>query len=112
MPLASDELMRQYIDRILELVKEKNRGYGDSFSASAKEFLPEFGRSGSVLVSYCLRTSDKLHRLASLSKKQDLNHPAIEDALRDIIGYSLVILSELGYVHGDEKEQTTHPRNH
>ncbi len=101
MPLPSDELLLQYLQRIIDLVKEKNQGYGDSFSSSAREFLPEYGREGSVLVSYCLRSSDKLHRLSSLSKKQDLNHPAIEDALRDMIGYSLVVLSELDYIDSE-----------
>lgn len=70
---------------VAELVEKKNRDYGNSFDKT----LEEYGDT-----AYFLRIEDKLSRLKSLSKKDapEINE-SIEDTLKDIIGYTLLMIN-------------------
>ena len=70
---------------VAELVEKKNRDYGKSFDNT----LNEYGD-----VAYFLRIEDKLSRLKSLSKKEAaVIDESIEDTLKDIIGYTLLMIN-------------------
>lgn len=70
---------------VAELVEKKNRDYGNSFDKT----LEEYGDT-----AYFLRIEDKLSRLKSLSEKDapEINE-SIEDTLKDIIGYTLLMIN-------------------
>ena len=70
---------------VAELVEKKNRDYGNSFDRT----LGEYGDT-----AYFLRIEDKLSRLKSLSKKEAaVIDESIEDSLKDIIGYTLLMIN-------------------
>lgn len=71
---------------IVDLVKRKNKDYGNSFDKT----LNEYGAT-----AYFLRIEDKISRLKSLtkSKDQNVNDESIEDTLKDIVGYTLLMLN-------------------
>lgn len=71
---------------IVDLVKRKNKDYGNSFDKT----LNEYGTT-----AYFLRIEDKISRLKSLtkSKDQNVNDESIEDTLKDIVGYTLLMLN-------------------
>ena len=70
---------------IVELVEKKNRDYINSFDKT----LSEYGDT-----AYFLRIEDKLSRLKSLSKKDAaVVDESIEDTLKDIIGYTLLMIN-------------------
>ena len=70
---------------VAELVEKKNRDYGNSFDRT----LGDYGDT-----AYFLRIEDKLSRLKSLSKKEAaVIDESIEDTLKDIIGYTLLMIN-------------------
>ena len=70
---------------VAELVEKKNRDYENSFDRT----LGEYGDT-----AYFLRIEDKLSRLKSLSKKEAaVIDESIEDTLKDIIGYTLLMIN-------------------
>ncbi|MGG7058435.1 nucleotide modification associated domain-containing protein [Clostridium tertium] len=70
---------------VAELVEKKNRDYGNSFDKT----LEEYGDT-----AYFLRIEDKLSRLKSLTKKEnEVVDESIEDTLKDIIGYTLLMIN-------------------
>ncbi|MGG7057587.1 nucleotide modification associated domain-containing protein [Clostridium tertium] len=70
---------------VAELVEKKNRDYGNSFDRT----LEEYGDT-----AYFLRIEDKLSRLKSLTKKEtEVVDESIEDTLKDIIGYTLLMIN-------------------
>ena len=70
---------------VAELVEKKNRDYGNSFDRT----LGEYGDT-----AYFLRIEDKLSRLKSLSKKEAaVIDESMEDTLKDIIGYTLLMIN-------------------
>ena len=72
---------------IAELVEKKDKDYNSAFSKTLKEY-------GDV--AYFLRIDDKLNRLKSLllrSKDAEINE-SVEDTLKDIVGYTLLMLKE------------------
>ena len=73
---------------IADLVEKKNKDYGNSFGKTIKEY---------GMTAYFLRLEDKLSRLKSLNKSQEkpLVNESIEDTLKDIVGYSLLMLNYL-----------------
>lgn len=80
----------EYISKIAleiaELVEKKNHDYNSSFSKTLKEY-------GDI--AYFLRIEDKLSRLKSLSNKDaKVVDESIQDTLKDIIGYTLLMLNE------------------
>ena len=71
---------------IAELVEKKNHDYDNSFGKTLKEY-------GDI--AYFLRIEDKLSRLKSLSNKDaKVVDESIQDTLKDIIGYTLLMLNE------------------
>ena len=74
-------------NEIAELVEKKDKDYNSAFSKTLKEY-------GDV--AYFLRIDDKLNRLKSLllrSKDAEINE-SVEDTLKDIVGYTLLMLKE------------------
>lgn len=69
---------------VAELVEKKNRDYGNSFDKT----LNEYGDT-----AYFLRIEDKISRLKSLSKKAAEVDESIEDTLKDIVGYTLLMIN-------------------
>ena len=70
---------------VVDLVEKKNKDYGNSFDKT----LEEYGDT-----AYFLRIEDKLSRLKSLSKKDAaVVDESIEDTLKDIIGYTLLMIN-------------------
>ena len=75
-------------NEIAELVEKKDKDYNSAFSKTLKEY-------GNV--AYFLRLDDKLNRLKNLmlnNNNAEVNE-SIEDTLKDIIGYTLLMLKEL-----------------
>ena len=69
-----------------DLHERKNHDYGDSFSKSFNEF---------GLVSAVVRMSDKMERLKSLCKKEQMVDESIRDTLIDLACYSVMALVEI-----------------
>ena len=73
---------------IAELVEKKDKDYNHAFSKTLKEY-------GNV--AYFLRIDDKLNRLKNLmlnNNNAEVNE-TVEDTLKDIIGYTLLMLKEI-----------------
>ena len=71
------------------LYRRKNSDYGDSFGQSFSKF---------GLTMPCIRLSDKLNRLESLTinkNNQQVNDESIEDTLMDLANYAIMTLVEL-----------------
>lgn len=75
-------------NEIAELVEKKDKDYNHAFSKTLKEY-------GNV--AYFLRVDDKLNRLKNLllnNNNAEVNE-SVEDTLKDIIGYTLLMLKEI-----------------
>ncbi len=73
-------------EELLDLYCKKNADYGDSFY----ETYSKFG-----LITICIRLHDKLKRLESLSKKDEVGEvedESVDDTLRDIANYAIMTL--------------------
>ena len=84
-------------NEIAELVEKKDKDYNHAFSKTLKEY-------GNV--AYFLRVDDKLNRLKNLmlnNNSAEINE-SIEDTLKDIIGYTLLMLKE---IKGENKKGIT-----
>ena len=76
--------IRQIALEIAQLVEKKNHDYDNSFDKT----MDKYGDT-----AYFLRIEDKLNRLINLSKKEaKVNDEKVEDTLKDIIGYTLLII--------------------
>lgn len=74
---------------VATLVERKNADYDKSFEKTVAKYGP---------VAYCLRIDDKLSRFHALAVKgncQKVEDEKITDTVRDIIGYSLLLLDLL-----------------
>ena len=73
---------------IAELVEKKDKDYNSAFSKTLKEY-------GNV--AYFLRLDDKLNRLKNLMLNENSAevNESVEDTLKDIIGYTLLMLKEI-----------------
>ena len=77
--------IRQIALEIAQLVEKKNHDYDNSFDKTMEKY-------GDT--AYFLRIEDKLNRLINLSKKQaKVSDENVEDTLKDIIGYTLLMLN-------------------
>ena len=84
---------------VAELVEKKNRDYGNSFDKT----LEEYGDT-----AYFLRIEDKLSRLKSLSKKDAAEvDESIEDTLKDIIGYTLLMINNRRNINDISNRRTS-----
>ena len=73
---------------IAELVEKKDKDYNRAFLKTIKEY-------GNV--AYFLRIDDKLNRLKNLllnNNNAEINE-SVEDTLKDIVGYTLLMLKEI-----------------
>ena len=92
--MITPEKIQKQCDLLADLLKRKNADYGDSFS-EAPYLLPKLSTNASAYI----RLSDKFHRLRTLlaltesSRKTD---ESLEDTLRDIAGYCLLLLADCG----------------
>ena len=71
-----------------QLVEKKDKDYNSAFSKTLKEY-------GNV--AYFLRIDDKLNRLKNLmlnNTNAEVNE-SVEDTLKDIIGYTLLMIKEI-----------------
>ena len=76
--------IRQIALEIAQLVEKKNHDYDNSFDKT----MDKYGYT-----AYFLRIEDKLNRLINLSKKEaKVNDEKVEDTLKDIIGYTLLMI--------------------
>ena len=76
--------IRQIALEIAQLVEKKNHDYDNSFDKT----IDKYGDT-----AYFLRIEDKLNRLINLSKKEaKVNDEKVEDTLKDIIGYTLLMI--------------------
>ena len=85
-PVVESDIVNIALE-IGELVEKKDKDYNSAFSKTLKEY-------GDV--TYFLRIDDKLNRLKSLllrSKDAEINE-SVEDTLKDIVGYTLLMLKE------------------
>ena len=85
-PVVESDIVNIALE-IGELVEKKDKDYNSAFSKTLKEY-------GDV--AYFLRINDKLNRLKSLllrSKDAEINE-SVEDTLKDIVGYTLLMLKE------------------
>lgn len=85
-PVVESDIVNIALE-IGELVEKKDKDYNSAFSKTLKEY-------GDV--AYFLRIDDKLNRLKSLllrSKDAEVNE-SVEDTLKDIVGYTLLMLKE------------------
>ena len=76
--------IRQIALETAQLVEKKNHDYDNSFDKT----MDKYGDT-----AYFLRIEDKLNRLINLSKKEaKVNDEKVEDTLKDIIGYTLLMI--------------------
>lgn len=101
---------KEYLDfaqktcaEMLQLIEKKNADYTNGSDSAFANFdvASDFGVD--PLLGLCLRVSDKFQRIKSFAKKGELQVKGepVEDAWRDLIGYSLVALAMLS-----EKKKT------
>lgn len=81
--------IKQIATEVAGLVEKKNADYDKSFEKTLSKYGP---------VAYCLRLEDKLSRFHSLAVKgncQQVANESVIDTVKDIIGYSLLLLQIL-----------------
>ena len=86
-----DKKVKEFVSicrEMADLYAAKNWDYGDSFGKSFEEW---------GLPMSCIRLTDKLNRLISFGRGQDMkvNDESIEDTLKDLATYSVMTLIEL-----------------
>lgn len=91
--MITPEKIQKQCDLLADLLKKKNADYGDSFS-ERPYLLPNLTTNASAYI----RLSDKFHRLRTLlNLEQDQQtDESLEDTLRDIAGYCLLLLADCG----------------
>lgn len=93
--MITPEKIQKQCDLLADLLKRKNADYGDSFS-EAPYLLPNITTN----VSAYIRLSDKFHRLRTLlaltEQDRRVVEESVEDTLRDIAGYCLLLLADCG----------------
>lgn len=95
--MSDEERFKKILNKMYETFKAKNADYGDS----AHKTFEEYG-----LVSFLVRMSDKMNRMATLVKKEaKVKDEKIEDTLGDLANYCVLALLELE----KEKESKVNP---
>lgn len=84
-------------DKLGKMFSSKNKDYGDSFHKSFEEY---------GLLSSVIRMSDKLNRLKSFAKNDDLSvkDESIRDTLLDLANYAIMTVVELDKQSGKVEE--------
>ena len=85
---VSDSEIVVIAKEIGQLVEKKDKDYNSAFSKTLKDY-------GNV--AYFLRIDDKLNRLKNLMLNNNgpVVNESVEDTLKDIIGYTLLMLKEI-----------------
>ena len=99
--MITPEKIQIKCDLLADLLKRKNADYGDSFS-EAPYLLPNLTTNASAYI----RLSDKFHRLRTLlnlDKQDRQTDESLEDTLRDVAGYCVLLLASAGK-EGTQKE--------
>jgi len=99
--MITPEKIQKQCDLLADLLKRKNADYGDSFS-EAPYLLPKLSTASSAYV----RLSDKFHRLRTLLNLEKQNRQTvetIEDTLRDVAGYCVLLLANVAAEEGAEE---------
>lgn len=81
--------VKEIANEVAEIVEKKNADYDCSFEKTISKYGP---------VAYCLRIDDKLSRFHALAVKgncQAVSDESVVDTVKDIIGYSLLLLDIL-----------------
>ena len=73
--------MTELMEDVIEILRKKRHDYGLSFDDSVKKF-------GGL--AYEIPLDWKMSRVHSFHTKGELKNESLEDALRDIIGYTLL----------------------
>ena len=92
--MITPEKIQKQCDLLADLLKRKNADYGDSFS-ERPYLLPKYNTNASAYI----RLSDKFHRLRTLLNIEEPDRKvdeSIEDTLRDVAGYCLLLLADCG----------------
>ena len=87
-PVEEESKIVTIANEIGQLVEKKDKDYNSAFSKTLKEY-------GNV--AYFLRIDDKLNRLKNLmlnNTNAEVNE-SVEDTLKDIIGYTLLMIKEI-----------------
>ena len=81
-----------------ELYDAKNWDYGDSFGKSFEEW---------GLPMSCIRLTDKLNRLISFGRGQDMkvNDEGVKDTLMDLANYAIMTLVELNMAENKKEDK-------
>lgn len=79
-----------YLESMKDLYIKKNHDYGDSVSKTFDEY---------GLVSFLVRMDDKMNRIKTLNKIQDIavRGEKIEDTLLDLANYAILALTEIEF---------------
>ena len=82
------EEIQKIVQEIVDLVERKNKDYGNSFDKTINEY---------GMTAYLLRIEDKISRLKNLNKSntQLVTDESQEDTLKDIMGYTLLMINYL-----------------
>ena len=92
--MITPEKIQKQCDLLADLLKRKNADYGDSFS-EAPYLLPKLTTNASAYI----RLSDKFHRLRTLLNLEGQDQQtdeSLEDTLRDVAGYCVLLLADCG----------------
>lgn len=84
---------RKEMETILELLAKKNHDYTAGSNDAFANFRQSEDFGVDVLQGVALRMADKWQRIRSFLKLGELANESFEDALRDNIGYSLIMLA-------------------
>ena len=92
--MITPEKIQKQCDLLADLLKRKNADYGDSFS-EAPYLLPKLTANACAYI----RLSDKFHRLRTLLNLEEQDRQtdeSLEDTLRDVAGYCVLLLARSG----------------
>ena len=92
--MITHEKIQKQCDLLADLLKRKNADYGDSFS-EPPYLLPKLSTNASAYI----RLSDKFHRLRTLLNLEEQDRKtdeSLEDTLRDVAGYCVLLLADCG----------------
>jgi hypothetical protein len=80
----TEEKINEACIELANVLKQKNKKYGDSFTKTADEL---------GLVCIVIRLSDKLNRIKNIllkHEKDDMKGESVKDTLIDLAGYSIL----------------------
>ena len=85
---------RELLDELHEMYVSKNKEYGNSFSKAHEDL---------GIMSGVAQLYHKMQRLITIVDKEKVTHESIEDTLRDMANYSIMLLMEIEKENENEK---------